>query len=330
MEAALRAEGRDELADRVRPLAAGARPAEAFSAVRHQVAERRGASMPEMKAAVADAWQRSDSGTAFRTALAEQGLTARPGDKKGVWLVEAAGADGSPVLVGSLARLTRARAEEVGARMAEPVPAAADSLTPAPGKRAPAPAAASAVDNRRAGAPARLTITTGSKVDDDAAKIGIQFGDSVRDAFDEARERAGAARVERADTAAAEAVVDRGPARDHGDGREGRPVDAPGNGPAGVGAGSIRSDPGVDRGGQPVAPAEPAGAAGEGDLSARPGNPAPGADSGEPGEARAARGRDRVQARRESIGLAAAVETRGGRLAELTRLVASPPTVSGV
>ena len=120
VEAALRAEGRGELADRVQPLAAGDRPAEAFTAVRHQVAERRGASMPEMKAAVADAWQRSDSGPAFRAALAEQGLTARPGDKKGVWLIETAGADGAPVLVGSLARLTRAKAEEVGARMAAP------------------------------------------------------------------------------------------------------------------------------------------------------------------------------------------------------------------
>lgn len=125
VQAALRAEGRNELADRVHPLAAGDRPAEAFSAVRHQVAERCGRSMPQMKAAVTDAWQQSDSGSSFRAALVEQGLAARPGDKKGVWLVEATGADGAPVLVGSLARLTRAKAEEVGARMAEPVLAGA-------------------------------------------------------------------------------------------------------------------------------------------------------------------------------------------------------------
>jgi len=120
VERALRADGRDDLADRVQRLADGERPRSAYTTTQHQVVERRGASMPELKAAVADAWSRSDNGAAFRLALAQHGLTARPGDKKGIWLIEAAGPDGEPVLVGSLARLTHAKSGDVAARMAEP------------------------------------------------------------------------------------------------------------------------------------------------------------------------------------------------------------------
>ena len=170
--------------------------------------------------------------------------------------------------------------------------------------------------------------TKKGRPEDDAIKIGREFGRSIRDAFDDTSQRAADARAERDE--AAEALVDRGPEGNRGDGREGRPVDAPGDRQEGTGACPVRSHPGGNGGGLPPSPPHSAGAAGEGDLAARPGDPAPGANRGEPIEARAARGRDRVQARRESIGLAAAIQALGGRLAELTRLVASPPTVASV
>ena len=421
VEAALRAEGRDELADRVQPLAAGDRPQEAFSATRHQVAERRGASMPEMKAAVADAWQRSDSGPAFRTALAEQGLTARPGDKKGVWVVEAADDDGAPILVGSLTRLTRTKAEEVGARMAEPFTAAPAVETPpapvtaqaAPEPTAPDAAAAApeatasppitqhepaaepapeAADSAPAGRPASSPISGApapssggggggsdpfagiapldlSKPGDwlrflnqtanaqaqklraaaaaeatrptpggsNAATKPNQPSDySLADAIADAIQRGREVRAERAASAAGpspepgtdEPNLDRrGPARDLGPDGERPGRVAEGNGPSRAVPDRVRGLPGSVDLGSPVAPAGPAGTPGEGGVAARPGDPAPRDDRRVSGPDRAARGRDRVQARRESLGLAAAVETRGGRLAELTRQVASPPTI---
>ena len=425
VEAALRAEGRGELADRVQPLAAGDRPAEAFTAVRHQVAEHRGgASMPEMKAAVADAWQQSDSGAAFRTALAEQGLTARPGDKKGVWLVEATGADGAPVLVGSLARLTRAKAEEVGARMAEPVtaapavetppapvtaqaapePAAPDAAAAAPEASAASPVpqptpetapAPEAAEVAPAGGPAPTISLDGGRAapsggggggngggSDPFASIAppdlTKPGDwlrflnqtanaqaqklraeaaaeaarptaggshaapkpdhnqpSLADAIADAIQRGREIRAKRAASAAGSSADDpnldrRGPTRDCGSDGPGPGLPPSGDGPPGAVADSVRGVPGRVDLGPPLAPARPAGTPGEGNQPARPGDPALGGNRRITGPDRAARGRDRIQARRESIGLAAVVQGRGGRLADLTRLVASPPTVASV
>ena len=425
VEAALRAEGRVELADRVRPLTIGDRPGEAYSTVQHRIAERRGLSMPEMKAAVATAWERSDSGAAFRAALTEQGLTARPGDKRGVWLVEAAGTDGAPVLVGSLARLTRAKAEEVGARMAEQVPAAQTVEAPptpitslatpepmAPDAAAAAPEASAvppiiqpipetafapeAADSAPAGK-AAPAITAGggrapssgggsggggdgsdpfagiapldlSKPNDwlrflnqtanaqnaklkaeaaaEAARTTSNGGNhgapkpnqpapdnySLADAIADAIQRGREIRAQRA-ASAARSSPDKpgldlgGPARDRGPDGSGPGLPPSGDGPPGAVADRVRRVPGRVDLGPPVAPAGPAGTPGEGDVAARPSDPAPGDDRRVTGPDRAARGRDRVQARRESLGLAAAVETRGGRLAELTRQVASPPTI---
>lgn len=130
VEAALRAEGHDALADGVHPLTTGDRPVAAYTSVQHQAAERRGVSLPGMRAVVADAWQRSDGAAAVHAALAEHGVATRPGDKKGVWVVEAIGADGAPVFLGSLHRLTRVRKLEVDARMTE-TPAPVEALAPA-------------------------------------------------------------------------------------------------------------------------------------------------------------------------------------------------------
>jgi hypothetical protein len=157
--------------------------------------------------------------------------------------------------------------------------------------------------------------------DADAGRTAAAVGASFRAALEDALRQ----------PAEAQAVVSGGPEGGSRDGSAGRAGDAQGDGPEGTGPRPIRGDPGGDRGGQPAAPPEPPGAApGAGDVATRPGGGPPGADRREPDQDRAARGRARVSARRASVGLAAAVEARGGRLAELTRLVAAPPTVAAV
>lgn len=119
VERALRADDRHDLADRVKALTEGDRPREAFTAQRHQAAERRGLSMPEAKAAVAEAWQRADGGRGFAAALAENGLTVRQGERNGTWIVEGKDTDGDPVLVGAVHRLTGAKKNEAAAKLAD-------------------------------------------------------------------------------------------------------------------------------------------------------------------------------------------------------------------
>ena len=119
VEKALRAEGHHELADKVKPLTDGDDPREAYTSTQHQIVERRGLSMPDMKAAVVTAWQRADSGAAFLAALAEQELAVRRGDRNGTWIVEARDADGAPVLLGAVHRLAGVKKAEAGNRLAE-------------------------------------------------------------------------------------------------------------------------------------------------------------------------------------------------------------------
>lgn len=119
VERALRADNRDELADRVASLAEGDRPREAFTAQRQQAAERAGLSLPEAKAAVADAWQRADGGRSFAVALAEHGLTVRRGERNCAWIVEGRDAEGGPVLVGAVHRLAGTKKGEAAAKLAD-------------------------------------------------------------------------------------------------------------------------------------------------------------------------------------------------------------------
>lgn len=134
---ALTREGHAADAAAVARLAAGPRPRAAYGARRHQTAARRGVSLPEARLLVKAAWERSDDAAAFAAALAPSGLTLRPGDKAGVWLVEAAGEGNSPVLVGALHRLLRQPRRAVAARMhaAGPVPLPAPVAPVLPARR---------------------------------------------------------------------------------------------------------------------------------------------------------------------------------------------------
>ncbi len=139
---ALEQEGRPVEAAKVAGLADGPRPRAAYGARRHQVAARRGVSLPEARLLVKAAWERSDSVPAFTAELAQTGFSLRPGDKAGTWLVEAAGEGNGPVLVGALHRLLRQPRRTVAARMRAvaavppPIPVA-EEVAPMPARRAP-------------------------------------------------------------------------------------------------------------------------------------------------------------------------------------------------
>ena len=137
---ALEQEGRPVEAAKVAGLADGPRPRAAYGARRHQVAARRGVSLPEARLLVKAAWERSDDAVAFAAALAPSGLTLRPGDKAGTWLVEAAGEGNGPVLVGALHRLLRQPKRTVEARMRAVAPVPLPAPAPAvPTSRRPLP-----------------------------------------------------------------------------------------------------------------------------------------------------------------------------------------------
>ena len=154
--------------------------------------------------------------------------------------------------------------------------------------------------NRQSATALQGPTTPGRKPDDDAIKIGIRFGEAIRDAFDAARERA-----------AVEApVVGGGSEGDH------RPSAAgPGRGPEdagwqGVGARAVRRDLDSDDGGAAPGPAGPPGAAAGGEQDGRPGGGdrgAPGRPEDDPRRAGAAAilaGRNRAAAGRLEIALA--------------------------
>ena len=137
---ALDQEGRPEEAAKVAELGDGPRPRAAYGARRHQAAARRGVSLPEARLLVRAAWERSDDAAAFAAALAPSGLTLRPGDKAGTWLVEAAGEGNDPVLVGALHRLLRQPKRTVAARMRAAAPAPLPASAPVvPTSRHPLP-----------------------------------------------------------------------------------------------------------------------------------------------------------------------------------------------
>ena len=135
---ALEQEGRPVEAAKVARLADGPRPRAAYGARRHQATARRGVSLPEARLLVKAAWERSDDAVAFAAALAPSGLTLRPGDKAGIWLVEATSGP-APVLVGALHRLLRQTKRAVAARMlaAAPLPAPAAPMPNARRHRLP-------------------------------------------------------------------------------------------------------------------------------------------------------------------------------------------------
>ena len=177
---------------------------------------------------------------------------------------------------------------------------------------------------------ARTTTNGGSHAAPNPHQPSLDYSlaDAIADAIQLAREN----RVERAASAAVEPHLDRrGPARAHGDG-DGRPGrDAADPGPQGTGPDPVRGGPVGHHDGLPPPPPEPPGAAAvEGNEPAGPDHRAPRASRGKPDQNGAEAGRTRIVARRASLGLAAAVDARGGRLDALTQALASLPTAAGI
>ena len=108
----LQAEGRHDLATKMALLAGRELPNSAYTTTQHQQAGRKGLDLPADKLIIKSAWEQSDGMQAFRSALAEQGIDIRAGDKKGVWIAER---DGE--LVGAVHRLVGIKAVEIDARM---------------------------------------------------------------------------------------------------------------------------------------------------------------------------------------------------------------------
>lgn len=108
--------GRPDVAARVRGEVPPEPPQAAMTSRQRARAERHGMSLPDVRVAVRAAWTASDSPTALRAALAEQGLGLTAGDKAGVWLVTTA--DGT--ILGALDRLSGQRRRVVAGRMEEP------------------------------------------------------------------------------------------------------------------------------------------------------------------------------------------------------------------
>lgn len=117
VERALHREGWMAEADAVAPLTAGARPGAAYTAARHQAAERAGISLPHARAALAGAWRLGDTPAACLAVIKELGFYVRRGEKPGVWTVEAAGEQ--PALLGALHRLVRQPTAAVAAALEE-------------------------------------------------------------------------------------------------------------------------------------------------------------------------------------------------------------------
>lgn len=112
--------GDRQLADAVREHARAPRPEAAMDHKAWRQQERTGVSGPDVAAAAAEAWQRSDDDKAFRAALAEQGLALAQG-RKTPQLVDAAGAthDLRRTLRGGGAKVTAA---EVRSRITDLLP----------------------------------------------------------------------------------------------------------------------------------------------------------------------------------------------------------------
>lgn len=116
----LREQGRGDMAARLdgAKIAEGDLPQTAYTSDRVQVAKREGRDLPGMRQQVKVAWSSSDTGDAFRAALAENGLTVEAGRKAGTWVVN----DTSGKLVGSVDRLTGIPKTEVSARLGDGFP----------------------------------------------------------------------------------------------------------------------------------------------------------------------------------------------------------------
>ncbi len=135
--AALRREGRADLAARLTAAADVPRPTAAFDAEQHQRAKRNGVSLPQARQAIKDAWKLSDAEMA--AALQRAGLRIEKGTKCPI--ITTTDASGAKVELGALHRLAKCKLAEARSRferLQQPAPA------PQPPGIAPADAQAAA------------------------------------------------------------------------------------------------------------------------------------------------------------------------------------------
>jgi len=343
---ALERDGRPEIAEAMRAagLHEGPRPRAPTTPAQRAQSERTGIDPRTLGAAVLAAWRSSNDGAAFRSALADQGLVLAQGTKAAIVVDGAGGTHPLARMLGKESKAAegdRIAAADVSARLAgldlpRHVPGADPVQVPAvaPAVVEGVPLSVRPLDASRPGdwlrvlneateamnrqaAAARVPAKKG-RPEDDAIKIGIETGRSIRAAFDDAFQRAADAREERVAAAAASAGMDdRGPARDHGDGREGLALDAPGDGPPGAVPDRVRGVSGGTDVEPSPAPPGPPGAEGGGEQDRDPGRggggPAgrpegdsrgPEGDSRRPSRTQVDAGRDRAEAGRVEIALA--------------------------
>jgi hypothetical protein len=94
----------------------------AYSSDQRRTLERKhpNLSMPALTLAVQDAWRRADNMKAFQSALSENGMRARLGDKKAEWIVEVHDTDKDGWgLVGGLKRLVQERKNNIETRITD-------------------------------------------------------------------------------------------------------------------------------------------------------------------------------------------------------------------
>jgi hypothetical protein len=120
VETTLRAEGHSEMAARVAPLALIPRPTSSYTGAQHQAARRAGLSMPHTRAIAMAAAQATwaDSGKAFASALATQGLRLKTGAKTGIIIIEGHDGDGDWHELGAVHRMLKVDRQAVADRLA--------------------------------------------------------------------------------------------------------------------------------------------------------------------------------------------------------------------
>lgn len=162
---ALRAEGKDELADRLSHLAEGDRPRSAFTFEQHQRAARLGFDEAAARAAVASAWQHGDNGPARLAALRELGLDVERGRKAGVWIVVGQDKDGERCEFGALDRFLREARDQSGMKTGawrDHVDHEIQTAVAAPSSIEPAPAPVEAFDSQVSIEPTQDSAPTGA------------------------------------------------------------------------------------------------------------------------------------------------------------------------
>lgn len=351
---ALERAGRDDVAGAMRAIGLHTmeRPRAPTTPVQRSQAERAGVDLRAVGATILAAWTAADTGHAFAAALRERGFLLARGTKAALVVDSAGGSHNLAKMLGleskasgavriaaavvrerlvelNLPPLDQVRSELAAAQRTNQTGILSDTAAPPtaladwillPNQTATAQAAKLKIDAVAAeAAPKPIGGRHNPKPNHPS------LADTITNASQVVRER----RVERDVAAAGAAALDgRGPPPAQCDGDQGPGRDAADDGQERAGTDPVRRPSVGDHDGQP--PVASGAVAGEGDEPDRLDHRVTGASRGEPDQDGAQAGRTRIAARRTAVGIAAAVQARGGRLEELTRALASPPTVVSI